>query len=420
MNIINEAKVNSKKNVVRKAKVITNKEELDYLVNISQEDAARRSTIMNLFADFGKGAKYNTFDIIEIPAGKYGADKRKNKNKFTTTVGIWIFNKGIIEPVSEVVGYVNKTITKAEYNNINNKLSYALLEDKITVDQLKRFIMQTQIYMSCCSALAPSHSIKLLMLSDDMKIKRKELTNKYKDAIEAKDLSKIKDMEDELVKYSLELMGDDPSMDMFYSGARSTIENNYKNMYIVKGPVRLTDGSYDVVTSSYFSGLDKEEFVITNDSMVGGPYSRSNATAGGGYLEKQFINALQHVKVLGKGSDCKTNRYITVTITNKNKSSYMYSFVIQGSKLIELTSDNIDSYVNKTVKLRYSSLCESKNGICEKCAGTLFNRLGITNIGLVGANIASAIKNGAMKAFHDSTLKLNEMDVEKAFGYDKK
>ena len=164
------------------------------------------------------------------------------------------------------------------------------------------------------------------------------------------------------------------------------------------------------------SGLAKEDLVKANDAAVGGPYSRAVKTKEGGYTEKKILYGLQHVKVLPKGSDCHTNRTITVTLTNKNIKGWMYSFIKQGDSLIEITSDNKDKLIGKTVKLRFSALCESKNGICEKCAGTLFNRLGINNIGLACDSFGSRLKNTAMKSFHDSGLKLSDMDVEEAFG----
>ena len=60
-------------------------------------------------------------------------------------------------------------------------------------------------------------------------------------------------------------------------------------------------------------------------------------------------------------------------------------------------------------------MCKCKNGICEKCAGNLFNRIGITNIGVATSQIPSTLKNKSMKAFHDSTLKLVQFDPEMAF-----
>ena len=85
--------INKPRNQIRKAKEITNKEDLNYLLNITKEEASKKSTIMKLFADFGDGPKYNTYDILKVPPGYLEIDGKKNKNTFTTTVGLWIFNK---------------------------------------------------------------------------------------------------------------------------------------------------------------------------------------------------------------------------------------------------------------------------------------------------------------------------------------
>lgn len=407
--------VNNTNKTIRKSKQITDKKDIDYLINITQEEAAKKSTIMNLFADFGDGPKYNTYDTIVIPPNSYGKDK-KNKNSFTTTIGLWIFNKGCLEDVSDIVGYINTPVNKKVYESINKKLSYARLEDKITVQQLKDFIMQSQIYMSCTSALSPSHTMRMLLITNEIEKKKKQLEKKYADGIKNKDLKAIDSMEKELLDFAKEYMGDDPSMDMYNSGARSSWGNNFKNMYVMKGAVRLTDGSYDVVTSSYISGLSKEDYSKTNDSMVGGPYARAVNTQVGGYLEKQFVSAFQHLVILPEGTDCGTKRTITVELTNNNIESYMYCYIVEKSgRLVELTSDVVDNYIGKTVKMRYSSMCCAKKGICEKCAGTMFRRIGITNIGVAMSQVASTMKNASMKSFHDSTLDFAKFDPEKAF-----
>ena len=389
--------VNSPKHVVRKSKHIQNPKDVEYILSLSEEQAASKNTIMELFADFGDGPRFNTYDTIDIPKGSYGKTK-KNKNPFTTTVGLYIFNKGCIEDMSDVLGYINETITADKYDEINELVSYAKLEDKITIQQLKDFIMQSQIYMSCTSALSPSHTMMLLLISDQIEKKKKQLIkDKYSEAIKNKDIKAMDALDKELLDYAKELLKDDPSADMFNSGARSTWGNNFKNMYVSRGSVKLTDDSYDIITSSYMSGLSKEDLVKANDAAVGGPYSRAVKTKEGGYTEKKILYGLQHVKVLGKGTDCGTNRTIDVTLTKKNIKNWMDSFVKQGSNLIEITSDNKDKFIGKTVKMRYFSLCESKNGICEKCAGTLFNRLGISNVGLASDIFGSRLKNTSMK-----------------------
>ena len=93
----------------------------------------------------------------------------------------------------------------------------------------------------------------------------------------------------------------------------------------------------------------------------------------------------------------------------------MYSYIVEGNRLVRLDSSNIDKYKGKTVKMRFSSLCENEN-ICNKCAGDLYYLLGIQNIGVGAAQLASDIKNIMMKSFHDSTDSYYTMDAMKVFG----
>lgn len=400
----------------RKSKEITKQSDLDELLSLNYEKTAQKSTIMNYFADFGKGPRFNPYDTIEIPKGVYGKNK-KNKNKFKTTVGLWVFNKIFIEDMSDVIGYINEPVTKPVYNSINKKLSYALLENKITLDQLKRYIMNGQILLSCTSALCPSHTMEMLLITKKAEVKKKSIEKKYKDDLAKGDVVAIKKVENELIDFAKEEMKDAESVDIYNSSAfKSSWGNNFKNMYLTRGALKGTDGSYSYASSSFISGMNKDEFANVNDAAVGGPYSRSRKTQEGGYLEKQFTNATQHIKVLPKGSDCGTKRYITVTLTKKNISLWMYSFYLNNGKLTEITSENADKLIGKTIKMRYSGLCEAKDGcICEKCMGTLYNRLNIENVGLGVMIIASGIKRAAMKAFHDSSLNLYEINPDNIF-----
>ena len=214
--------INAPKHVIRKPKHITNPKDIEYILSLTEDQAAAKNTIMDLFADFGDGPRFNTYDIIEIPKGSYGKTK-KNKNQFTTTVGLYVFNKGCIEDMSDVLGYINEPITADKYDEINELISYAKLEDKITVRQLKDFIIQSQIYMSCTSALSPSHTMVLLLISDKIEAKKKQLLkDKYGEAIKNKDIKAMDALDKELLDYAKELLKDDPSVDMFNSGARSS------------------------------------------------------------------------------------------------------------------------------------------------------------------------------------------------------
>lgn len=405
----NSGGINFKKPQKRTTKTITNKDELKEILSIDHFKAAEKSTIMDLFANFGDGPRYEPYYLIEIPPHYYGGLSKTNKefpsshktnnSKFTTTIGLWIFNKAFIEPMSDILGYINEPITGDVYDSLNKKVSYALLEDKITVKQLKDFIMQSQIMMSCCSALASSHTETMFTMEQQISKKKEELKKKYGDKIKENDLIASKEYENELIKYTKDLLKDDPAVDMFNSGARSSWGNNVKNMYILRGPQKGTDGSYKFVDSSYIEGMDPKDFKVIADASVGGPFSRSRKTASGGYIERLVQMSTSHLKILPKGSDCGSDKYIEVELNKSNIKDWYFSNMIEGSKLVELTPENASKYIDKTVKLRFSALCKSKNGICEACAGTLFNRIGLTNVGVATSIMASSMKNKAMKAY---------------------
>lgn len=410
-------------NNIRKAKEITNKEDINFLLNITEDDCLAQSTIMEMFGEFDGDPRFQPYDYFKVPTGSYGSETKKNKKPFYTTVGQWIFNKGFIEKdLFDLFGYVSDTINSKTYDSINKKLSYAVLEDKVPLEALKTFQMKNQKFMPFVSILSPAYSMKMLTISKTLDKKKKELMKKYEKELKAKDEKIMDIIEKELLQYSKEILEGDPSMDMFDSGARGSFHNNFKNMFVSKGAIKNPDPNkgFDLAFSNYMDGISKEEYSTFASSLAAGPYSRAKKTETGGYWEKLFLSAYQHVVILDKGSDCGTKRTVTVKLTEKNCDDWMYSYIVDGNKLVELTSDTLPNYLNKTVKFRFSSLCEAKDGICNICAGNLFTRLGIKNIGTATPQIPSRVKVLLMKGFHDSTIHFTDMDINKAFGFDDK
>lgn len=403
----------------RKSKKITSSKDIEYLVNIKEKDITT-SFIMDTFGEFETGQRFRPYDIIEIPANSYGPEGKKNKKPFVTTVGIWIFNKYFIEEdLFDMFKYVNKTIDKKMYGKLNNEISVAVLEDRLPLETMKRFNMKTQKCMPYISILAPNYTDKMLTCTEVINKKKKELYKKYEEQIKKGDEIAASRMEKELLDFAIEYMGDDPSMDMFISGARGSIGNNFKNMFVMKGVIKDPDPNakqkYNVAMSNYIDGISPDEYALFANSLAAGPYARAKKTENGGYREKLFLRAFQHLTLDPPGSDCGTKRYIEVILTESNINEWMYSYIIEGSKLVELTSQNKSKYIGKKVKVRFSALCESKTGICNKCMGNLYYRLDKTNVGTSLTQIPSVQKNIAMKSFHDSTQSLYDMDLEKIF-----
>ena len=399
---------------------ITDPELKRYILGIKESDITS-SFIYDLFGEFNGVSKCNPYDLIEIPAGLYGPEGKKNKNKFLTTVGIWIFNKWFIEQdLFDLFGYINKIIDGDQLEDMNQILSYALMEDRISVQVLKKYLMKTQLAMQFVTVLAPNYSEELLTISVKIDKKKDALIKKYKKELDEGNTVIAKQIEDELIAYAKDLLKDDPALDSFVSGARSNINNNFKNMFIWKGATRDPNPDskqeFRIATSNYMEGIKREEYSLYANSGIEGAYSRGKKTEHGGYLENLTTMAYQDLILDEPGTDCKTNRHIEVVLTKKNINRYIYNNIIESSgKLVELNSTNMDKYIGKKVKMRMAYLCPHEKP-CNACAGNFYYKIGVRNVGLTLMQVFSIYKNKSMKAFHDSTVQLVEIDTMKAFG----
>ena len=123
----------------------------DNLVNmlfIMDKDQISYRFVMNTFGEFNGKSLANPYDILEVPAHTFSyytdASKTKsisNTEKFITTLGLYFFNIFLRDfNFSRLFGgYFQKNINKDVYGDIEDTLSYALIEDKITTTELKEW-----------------------------------------------------------------------------------------------------------------------------------------------------------------------------------------------------------------------------------------------------------------------------------------
>ena len=283
----------------RVSRDIKDEKDIDYLCKLKESDITT-SLIMELFGDFGDHQWFNPYDIITIPIGAYGGKTpdgkdKYNKKPFTTTVGRLIFNKYFIEcepELLDVIGYVNDDLNKKTYGKLFDTLGYDVMEDIISIETYKRFCKKSQKFMPYVSILAPNHSDNMLTITKKINKRKAELIKENKEAIDAGDVMVVDKISKELLAYSRELMKDDPAMDMFDSGVGGSFDNNYKNMFIMRGSVQNPDPrkGYNIITSNYLDGVSKEEYSKLANTLAAGPYSRSKKTELGGYwVTKRFV-----------------------------------------------------------------------------------------------------------------------------------
>lgn len=404
----------------RTSKIITNTNDIEYIISLKEKDITL-STIFEMFGNFNGKQRFQQYDTFTVPKGSYGIEGKKNKNTFITTVGIYVFNVFMIQDhLFELFKYINDTITDKLINSLINKLVRAVQEDDYPLSELDLFLQKTQKLMPITTALTESGSEKLYCIGEYINPEKQAYIKKYSKELAAGDAAIAEKIEKELINKVVDYLGEDPSMDIFKSGARSSIPNHLKNMYIMRGAITNPDPTSEqkffIALSNYNDGISREEYPLLCKSLATGPYSRAKKTEIGGYWEKLIVMAYQDIIIGKEGSDCGTTDTLEIYLTENNIEDWIYSFIKDGSNYIELTSKNMDKYIGKTVHIRFAAFCESKTCICHKCAGNSFTRLGIENIGVAMGMIGSIIKNISMKAFHDGTISTIDIDPKIAFG----
>ena len=80
-------------------------------------------------------------------------------------------------------------------------------------------------------------------------------------------------IENALVAKVKEELKDDVGMDLYVSGARGSIGNNYKNINLIRGAVKNSmTGEFDIIGNSFLDGLKKEDIPAHANTIVQGAY----------------------------------------------------------------------------------------------------------------------------------------------------
>ena len=396
-------------------------EELDKILQFNSSDICS-SLLMELFGkpSPNEDPKYLTNDYFILPT-----DKFNTKKEGYTTIGIYICNLHLIQPnFSKIFGYINKPFDGKVIGWIEDRLSNALNNDEINTDQFADYLNRVQWLGGnrIMTVITPSLTSALLKPAPGLSELKDKLFEENKDAIDKGDAITASKIEKELVNYAEDYLKKDEGYENFASNAKINISNNYKTMNIMKGALMNTvDGKYRVNSSDYNSGIKKEEYASLADSSVLGVHARAVGVASGGYLAKKSNQSLNAVSAGPKGSDCGTKKYLRVFIYPEMKNSYLNRYIIgPDGKLLELTSDNIDQYINKEVLMRSPMFCHMEEPYyCNMCLGNQPYNLDLENFGLAISRLSNKLLNFKLKKFHDLTIKTNVIDTSTIFKFKK-
>lgn len=354
-------------------------------------------------------SKYNTYDEFTLKPNEYF-----NKEKIVTNCGLFIFNKLVLEPhYLSKIGYQNVELTKGTYNALNAALAKFAEGDETEFLNYVEFLNSTLwladvLHAKICSDI----TLKSAKPIPAVQKEKEALLKKHKDDIENGKLDVINDITTKLLNIAKKELEDDQSIELYESGARGSFDNAYRRMQIMVGPVyNAATNKYDVITNSLYDGYDKNDISTIANNVVSAFYPKAIGSGVAGYLTKQINAAFQSVVLDEEGTDCHTKNTRKMTLTKDLINFYMYSYMVEGGKLVQLTPDNQEKYTGKSVNMRVAAYC-CGNKPCNICTGNRFYNMNIKNAGLTFSKISGTFLNGRMKGSHDMTVRTKKLEIE--------
>lgn len=351
--------------------------------------------------------RYNVTDRVKLKANEY-----INTKDIDTTLGRIVFNKICVEEyIKDIVPdhYWNIPLDKDGVKGLFKTVAEALKYGKIDTERVWQWEKAVEFYsLKAAIIYNPSYNADLLIPRKDLIKERDEFIKNNPDATTAD----FADFEKKITKEAEVKLDANDGIGLYKSGARGTIDDQYKNISIMIGPVyNPASATMEPVTSNFVEGFKKEELPKAGNMLISAAYPKSCATADSGYITKQYYAAFQSIYVDDDGTDCGTKSYINVKITPENFGKYEFQYVMENGKPVMLSQDNKSKYVNKFVKLRSPMCCLGEN-VCSICAGRFPYITGIKNIGITFATIPNAAVNAGMKKFHKSAISMDDVNVD--------
>lgn len=353
---------------------------------------------------------YKFSDIIEVDSS-YSS---YITSKFETKIGNLIFNTLILFPsFKNKLPYINEPIkiSKLETiiaNKVKNKEEAT--EKDIIISELVTFIDRLGFLTNLANIVNIAATYKSITPPENIKEKKKELLEKYKDQLH--NPVKVIELENELDKIDKEYLADDPAAKNIFN-RKSKIAR--KKMFLMFGnPLTFDENtSGKAILTSLSDGLNTKEDIYPyymNDLRVGS-FSRGSKTALGGYIYKILQRSISPIKIVN--SDCGTKRGLKRKINDKNVSKLINRYIIENKdwKLIE-TIDEAKKYIGKKVEIRSSMYCQEKeNKICYKCVSENYKNLpdGTT---IILSDLSAIILSLFMKLIHGLLIENTEIDIE--------
>lgn len=339
------------------------------------------------------------------------------KTKTRTNVGQYILNTalyGNCPNIQKLIGYKNLEYTKKVIAQIEDEMMRGMIAGKINQDEFAKYLNNIQWFGNAFNAhTSASFTPSTIKMLPKVKKMKSELFKKHAKEIENKDAVTATKISNALLDEAKKELKDNVGMQVYNSGAKPKFDNAYRAMFTMRGAVyNPVDDDFDISEKAFVEGMDSKDIPTYANSVINGAYPKAIGTAVVGYETKKMFACYQAMKAGPKGSDCHSKKYREVLVTAKNKDNIINRYYLHNGKTELLTEELLNKLVGKKILIRSPLYCTAEGGyICNKCIGEVPYILGIENIGLTTSSFSGALLNLHMKSFHDTSIKLVNVDI---------
>jgi hypothetical protein len=278
--------------------------------------------------------------------------------------------------------------------------------NKIYVDEYTKYRRAASLIDGFTQLAVPSATAKSMTRNPETEKFREELLKKYEGQLH--DPAVAAKVDAAMVAFDKAWMEGDEAMGFYHKDAYFSVMRKKAHSLVGFESAFSETGEGEMIPRSLSEGIDPDKLPAMINSLREGSYDRGASTALGGEAVKFILRVMQNSTV--EEQDCKSKLGMSMVIEKEKKDTFVGNYVIEGSGIKELTNDNIDGYVGKTVVMRSPLFCRTPNaGFCATCIGRRYGEHA-TSLPTAASNVGSTFLNTFMALMHGVELKTAKLD----------
>lgn len=342
----------------------------------------------------------------------YPGDAPNLTSPIESCYGNLLFNyQCLIYPFGSKIPYMRGRVTSSR---LEKEVLKRYKDDPAPGEARDPQAIYTDEYLKMCDAVfhlenymqlfTPAGSEKSMTSHPDMFKLRDQLFEEFKDRLH--DPAVFAEISSRLEQLDREWLADDPDSMNFYLKSKSFKVIRRKLFETIGSDAGLSEGiEIDPVKRSLSEGWDASVFTQLNNAHRAASFSRGAETMLGGEQVKWLLRSSSNILITE--DDCGSKLGIEHTI----QDNHIGFTIIDGTKQIKLSEDNIGSYLGKTLPMRSAMFCKlPKTDYCKTCVGprlSLNPTAAFTAISKIGDTMLAI----SLAAAHSGAIEVAEMDT---------